>query len=119
MWRVITKRNKEITMSFLPAGHTKFSPDWCFGLLKQRFRRTEVNSLSDIVSIVNQSSYVNSAQLVGTHEGEILVKTFDCTGYLATFFKKIPSIKKNIILILTAMMVKSSLKKHLQLTPLQ
>ena len=61
-------------MSFLPAGHTKFSPDWCFGLIKQRFRRTEVSSLNDIV---NQSSYVNSAQLVGTLEAEILVKTFD------------------------------------------
>ena len=91
MWRVLTKRNKEITMSFLPAGHTKFSPDWCFGLIKQRFRRTEVSSLNDIV---NQSSYVNSAQLVGTLEAEILVKTFDWTGYLAAFFKKIPSIKQ-------------------------
>ena len=74
MWRVLTKRNKEITMSFLPAGHAKFSPDWCFALIKQRFRRTEVSSLNDIVK---QSSYVNSAQLVGTLEAEILVKTFD------------------------------------------
>ena len=37
MWRVMTGRNSSITISFLPAGHMKFSPDTCFGLLKQKF----------------------------------------------------------------------------------
>ena len=33
MWRVLTGRHKNITLSFLLTGHTKFSCDWCFGLV--------------------------------------------------------------------------------------
>ena len=36
IWRVMTGRNSSITISFLPAGHTKFSPDTC---LKQKYRK--------------------------------------------------------------------------------
>ena len=34
MWRVITGRHHNIGFSSMEAGHTKFSPDWHFGLLK-------------------------------------------------------------------------------------
>lgn len=37
-------------------GHTKFSPDWCFGLLKKKYRRTKVDGLTDLVSVVNDSA---------------------------------------------------------------
>ena len=47
--------HKSINLSFLIVGHTKFSPDWCFGLLKQKFKRTAVNSLDDLVGVVDQS----------------------------------------------------------------
>ena len=66
-----------MTISFLPAGHTKFSPDWCFGLFTQKFRRTEVGCLEDIATCVEASASVNKAQLVGTSSGEILVPTYD------------------------------------------
>ena len=82
-----------ITISFLPAGHTKFSPDWCFGLVKRAFRRTVVGSIHDIVDVVNSSAVCNKAQLVGTPEGEVLVPTYDWTGYLAPYFRKIKSLK--------------------------
>ena len=36
LWRVLTGLHENITLSFMVAGHTKFSPDWCFGLLKKR-----------------------------------------------------------------------------------
>ena len=45
-WRVMTGLNKRIEISFMMVGHTKFAPDWCFGLLKQRFRRTKTSSRS-------------------------------------------------------------------------
>ena len=60
---MLTGLNRRI---FLPAGHTKFSPDWCFGLLKQRFRRSVVGSLDDLVEVVERSASVNKAQVVGT-----------------------------------------------------
>ena len=50
-WRVLTDRNRSIKISFLPVGHTKFSPDWCFGLIKQRFRKTDVGCLEDIATV--------------------------------------------------------------------
>ena len=37
LWRVLTGLHRSITLSFMIAGHTKFSPDWCFGLLKKRY----------------------------------------------------------------------------------
>ena len=36
LWRVLTGLHNNITLSFMIVGHTKFSPDWCFGLLKKR-----------------------------------------------------------------------------------
>ena len=54
-----------ITLSFLMEGHTKFAPDWCFGLCKRRYRHTIVSCMDDIVRVVEQSAEVNAAQLVG------------------------------------------------------
>ena len=59
-------------MSFMLVGHTKFAPDWRFGLLKQRFRITFVSSLQDLVDVANTSVDVNVPQLVGTQDGEVL-----------------------------------------------
>ena len=44
-------KNRTITISFLIMGHTKFSPDWCFGLFKQ----IKVSCLDDIVRVVKSS----------------------------------------------------------------
>ena len=43
--------HEEIELNFLVAGHTKFSCDFCFGLLKKRLCRTRVSSLQDIVGV--------------------------------------------------------------------
>ena len=56
LWRVCTEKHDKITLNFLITGYTKFAPDWCFGLLKQTFRRTPVSCLSDMVSDVNSST---------------------------------------------------------------
>lgn len=41
-WRVLKGFNDSITLSFLPVGHTKFSCDWAFGLLKKNFERARL-----------------------------------------------------------------------------
>ncbi len=51
LWRSMTERHTRITLSFLAVGHTKFSPDWCFWLLKRLYRRTVVGSLMDIAEV--------------------------------------------------------------------
>ena len=85
-WRVMCGLHKNITLSFLVVGHTKFAPDWCFGLLKQRYRKTKVGSLADIAQVVNESAKVNIPQLCGTEDGSIIVPTYDWKGWLATKF---------------------------------
>ena len=38
------------------AGHTKFSPDRFFGLIKKSYRKTSVSTLYDIEKVVNAST---------------------------------------------------------------
>ena len=94
MWRVLTKQHNEITISFLPVGHTKFFPDAGFGMLKRKFRLTNVGCLSDIVDVVNKSAAMNHAQLVGDQTGNVTVASHDW----ATFFENrvIKSVMKGI-----------------------
>ena len=87
-WRVMTGLNNHITVSFLIVGHTKFAPDWCFGLLKRAFRRTRVGCLDDIVRVVEESAEVNHAQLVGAQDGTVIVPTYDWAGYFDPYFKQ-------------------------------
>ena len=74
-------------------GHTKFMPDSCFGLLKQKMRRTPIECLDDIVNVVNQSATVNRAHLVGAQDGKVLVPTYNWLSYFTEYFKRIPHIK--------------------------
>ena len=80
-------------MSFMLVGHTKFSPDWCFGLLKQRYRRTFVSSLQDVADVVNSSADVNVAQIVGTQDGSVVVPMYDWATYLGQHFRKLAGMK--------------------------
>lgn len=95
-WRVLVGLHKEISINFMIAGHTKFSPDWCFGLLKQSYRRTPVSSLGDISEAVKHSTVtgVNVPQLVGTEDGTVIVPTYDWQSFLEPYFRPLPGMKK-------------------------
>ena len=86
-WRVRSGLNRKIEISFLLVGHTKFAPDWCFGLLKQKFRKSLVGCLDDLASVVDQSAHSNSAQLVGREDGTVLVPQYDWATYFKPYFK--------------------------------
>lgn len=68
--------NDNITLSFFIVGHTKFSPDWCFRLLKQAYHCTKIGCLDDIVRVVEGSAEVNHAQLIGRQDGTVVVPTY-------------------------------------------
>ena len=82
-----------ITLLFMVVSHTKLTSDSCFGLIKQRYRRTNIECLSDIVNVVNMSGYINHARLVRMQEGQVLIPTYDWQTYLSPHFKKIQHIK--------------------------
>ena len=83
-----------ITLSFLVIGHTKFAPDWCFGLFTRHFRQTKIGSLKGIAQAVNDSAECNFAQLVCNEDGSTIVLTYDWTDFFAPQLKKIAGIKK-------------------------
>ena len=94
LYGALSPDDTSITHSFLPVGHTEFSPDWCFGLFKRQYRRTKVGSLQAIAEVVNTSAECNHAQLVSREDGSRIVKTYNWTDFFAPRMKKITGIKK-------------------------
>ena len=74
------------------AGHTKFSCDRCFGVLKKKTNTTPLWTIYDIAKATNESGECNHVQLIGDHLGNLHVESFDWAKGLSNFFKKIPVI---------------------------
>ncbi len=94
-WRTPHSKHSSIAIHFLITGHTKFAPDWCFGLLKQKYRRTPVSCLSYMEGVVRNSTVTgaNVPQLVGTEDGRQLVPTIDWQTFLGPYFRTMPGVK--------------------------
>jgi len=95
-WRVACGLHTKITYSFMVAGHTKFSPDGFFGLLKLKLRKSEVDNLNDLVNVVKHSTLggYNQAQTIFDKNGDRVVHFYNWTEYLSRYFKPIPHILK-------------------------
>ena len=95
-WRTISKLHHTINYSFMIAGHTKFAPDRCFGLIKCAYKVNYISSIYEFAQMVDTSSAVgvNKAQLVGTHDGRVIVPVYDWASFLSPYFNKLPNIKK-------------------------
>ena len=93
MWRVLTGRHTDVTYSFLVVGHTKVSPDWCFGLFKRLFKCTRVSSMGEIADVVERSASCNKVQIICNEDAEV-VPTYDWTSFLQPHFQNITGIKK-------------------------
>ena len=61
--------------------------------MKQKTRRTFISSLFDIARTVEDSAAVNVAELLGLHNGSVLIATYNWVAYLGQYFKKLPKIK--------------------------
>ena len=65
---------------FLPVGHTKFAPDAGFGMIKAKFRRSQICTVSEMCRCITDSTPVtkmNQVQLVSDKNGHITVPTYD------------------------------------------
>ena len=95
-WRTIHQLHDSICYSFLIAGHTKFGPDRCFGIIKRSYKVSYVSSLYELAQMVESSSTVgvNKAQLVATHDGKVIVPVYNWSAFLEQYFVKVPNIKK-------------------------
>ena len=94
MWRVLTGLHYSIELHFMITGHTKFLPDACFGLIKRKFRRTDVSSLNDLARVVDVSAVCNLCQLVGTQDCQTIVPSRDWSGFLSSHFRRLDGKKQ-------------------------
>ena len=95
-WRTIHQLHDSICYSFLIAGHTKFGPNHCFGIIERSYKVSYVSSLYELAQMVESSSTVgvNKAQLVATHDGKVIVPVYNWSAFLEQYFVKVPNIKK-------------------------
>ena len=98
-FRILNKLHSDITIVFMPVGHTKFYCDLAFGLFKKKFKRTQVSDLEQLENCVlnsTPSSKLNKCQLIGNENGSNInvdqykwSEWFDQEG-----FSNIPGIRK-------------------------
>lgn len=84
-WRVVRGLSEELHLSFMRVGHTRCSVDGYFGLMKIKYRSSEVDSMEDVDTVVNTSCSANSANRHSWpwHQWDARLKQF---------FKAIPGI---------------------------
>ena len=78
------------------AGHTKFAPDRCFGIIKKSYRSRFVSSLYYIAEAIEESSVIrtNLAQIIGHPDGTTVVPVFDWTKFFNGVFQIVPGLLK-------------------------
>ena len=93
MYRILSGLHNAIELSFLVVGHTKFSPDSHFGLIKQRYRRSKVYTFEQLAKAVEESTpngynLCHRVQMGGSNE--IIYR--DWGSWLSKFFTTVPHI---------------------------
>jgi len=94
MYRVLTSLHSKIEMSFLVVGHTKFSPDSHFGLIRQRYRNSAVYTYNQLAKVVEESAEGNYNACQRYSSGVSMPRIIyrDWSAWLSKFFKPIPNI---------------------------
>jgi len=64
-------------------------------MIKKSYKVNYVSSLYEFAKMVKSSSTVgvNTAQLVGTHDGKVIVPVYNWSAFLEQYFVKVPKIK--------------------------
>ena len=73
-------------------GHTRFGPDWFFGMVKRKYRRTRVSSMEQIAQVVENSTTEgqNKPFIVGKDTPPLIY--YDWHTFFTSFFVSIPQI---------------------------
>ena len=92
-WRVNVGLSESCELSFMIPGHTKFSPDRFFGMIKRKYRRTRVNTLPQLAEMVDSSTVErrNTAYVIG-HDDTKPFAFYSWTEHLQQSFSTVPRI---------------------------
>eukprot|EP00117_Sycon_ciliatum_P014441 scpid95674/ scgid14697/ len=86
-WRTITGLNDSIDLMFMRVGHTRCFVDGGFGFLKQKYRKSDVDTVDQLVKVTDESVHFNKALRYCWDW-----KVWD--GYFGEFFLPVPNITK-------------------------
>ncbi len=86
IYRVLTGLHEKIELSFLIVGHTKFSPDGYFGLIKRHYRNSQVYTYEQLTGIVESSSTNGHNFCVSHSKNTVPVIYRDWTSWLSQYF---------------------------------
>ena len=94
LYRTIIGSHRRIDWSFMLVGHTKFSPDAYFGLLKKRYRRSNVYTYGQMIDVINSSTEKarNICHPYRDGEGNASLEYRAWSKWLEKFFRKLPNI---------------------------
>jgi hypothetical protein len=87
MFRILTGLHDKIELSFLVVGHTKFSPDGYFGLIKRHYRKSQVYTYDQLADVAESSSKNGHNVCVRAFKNKTpLIVYRDWTSWLAQYF---------------------------------
>ncbi|KHD04931.1 hypothetical protein PN36_33745 [Candidatus Thiomargarita nelsonii] len=93
MYRVLVGLHDKIGLSFLVVGHTKFSPDAYFGLIKRYYRRTQVYTYEQLVHLIESSSKNgHNVCIPVSHNKTSSVIYRDWSSWLSQYFETLKGI---------------------------
>lgn len=94
LYRTIKRVNQKIDWSFMLVGHTKFSPDAYFGLLKKKYRHSKVYTYNQIVDVINNSTLkgCNICHPYRSANGDATLKFRAWSKWLDKHFRKLTNI---------------------------
>ena len=61
-WRVIVGLNVTIQLDFMRVGHTRCFVDAGFGLLKQKYRKADVDTVDQLCKVIDESASINHSE---------------------------------------------------------
>ncbi|XP_056019021.1 uncharacterized protein LOC125672351 isoform X2 [Ostrea edulis] len=93
LWRVLVGLHMIVEYSMMVAGHTKFDPDWHFGVWKVKWRSSTAETMNEVAETVRHSSRRghNIPQLVSDPQKP--VKFSNWKSFLQRSFKPMKNIR--------------------------
>ena len=86
--------NEACELNIMIPGHTKFGPDRFFGLIKRKYRRTNLSSLAEIAKVVETSTAggQNKAYIIGNEQLSKPFHYYNWADFLANYYNTLPQI---------------------------
>ena len=95
MYQVLIGLHDKIELSFLVVGHTKFSPDGYFGLVKRHYRRSQVYTYEQLAHIIDSSSKNGHNVCIRVSQNQTSSVIYrDWSSWLSQYFETLKGISK-------------------------